>query len=663
MVSDVGGVSRAARLVWAILAVGCECGEAPPTPEPAGGAEPTPEWPVVPGGLLSVGSDHGCVARGGRALCWGDNSSAQLGDGTTVSRGEARPVVDLDRVVGVAAGWEQTCAWRDDGTVRCWGHSGSDDLADRRPRPRAVHGLTDVVSVALTPGASRACAIHGGGSVSCFGFDAWGAEEPIAPTPVEGVADAVQLALHRERGCAQTRSGGVACWTYEDAPPRAEVLDAGRVERLSMDPAAGYALLVVEGELRRWTPSSGAAPIPVPGLEDVVDASAGDGFDCALDAAGAVWCWADADRDLPGPFSERPARVAGIASATALSGRCALEGEAIRCWGGAELWIPDPFLEATIVPGIEDAQEVAAGGFLTCARHADGGVSCWGTTHAGALGREGADRVRSPRRIAERDVARLYVRSDQQVCLEDRTGAMRCLGRLPLGGFEEVVDPTIVPELSRPERLLLDGGGACVRRGGSWRCYGGIAGVPELARHDVVLATRFGSCAVRDDRLACWAAGFVEGRYHAEGTLRPTPFGRPEAIAMTDPGSGATVCALLGGPPTAVQCWELVPDAPIAPVAAPGLEGARALALMGRRVCGLVGEGNVRCVPYRTFPEIAFEAPHEVRGIGGATALVAGTGHACALLAGGRVACFGALDARGDGSPGYVEAAVEIAVP
>ena len=80
---------------------------------------------------LAVGArDHACARRGdGRVSCWGMNQVGQLGLGLADPTGSAplppAPVVELDGVVEVTAGYRFTCARRsgDELDVRCWGRA------------------------------------------------------------------------------------------------------------------------------------------------------------------------------------------------------------------------------------------------------------------------------------------------------------------------------------------------------------------------------------------------------------------------------------------------------------------------------------------------------------------------------------------------------------
>ncbi|GIE29310.1 hypothetical protein Ait01nite_023550 [Actinoplanes italicus] len=74
---------------------------------------------------VATGSGFTCALTVAGALwCWGDDSSGQLGDGTRTTH----LFSDVPLRVGIGTGWDRvvpagdhTCAWRTDGSRRCWG--------------------------------------------------------------------------------------------------------------------------------------------------------------------------------------------------------------------------------------------------------------------------------------------------------------------------------------------------------------------------------------------------------------------------------------------------------------------------------------------------------------------------------------------------------------
>ncbi|MBK6847385.1 MAG: hypothetical protein IPG96_07525 [Proteobacteria bacterium] len=111
----------------------------------------------------SLGQFHSCAVKtDGTVACWGENSSGELGDGTTITRNTPAAITAISGVVDVGTGSESTCARRNDGTVWCWGYNGSGQLGDgttiRRLTPVQVTGLSNVV--ALATGSYHSCAIR-----------------------------------------------------------------------------------------------------------------------------------------------------------------------------------------------------------------------------------------------------------------------------------------------------------------------------------------------------------------------------------------------------------------------------------------------------------------------------------------------------------------------
>jgi len=84
---------------------------------------------------------HSCgVTAGGNAFCWGDNSSGQLGDGTTGGRVSPVPVAGGLTFAVVSAGGDHTCGATPSGGVYCWG----DNLFGQLGSGTTVTSLTPV---------------------------------------------------------------------------------------------------------------------------------------------------------------------------------------------------------------------------------------------------------------------------------------------------------------------------------------------------------------------------------------------------------------------------------------------------------------------------------------------------------------------------------------
>ena len=109
-------------------------------------------------GRLSAGRAFTCVVIEGSVYCWGDNSSSQLGDGTTTNRSTMVKVAGVSNVASISAGDSHICALITGGTVTCWGSNVSGELGvSSGSGPATVTGLTD--ATAVTVGKNFSCAI------------------------------------------------------------------------------------------------------------------------------------------------------------------------------------------------------------------------------------------------------------------------------------------------------------------------------------------------------------------------------------------------------------------------------------------------------------------------------------------------------------------------
>jgi alpha-tubulin suppressor-like RCC1 family protein len=81
---------------------------------------------------VAVGDSHACGrTQSGGVLCWGDNSLAQIGDGTLTTRLLPQVVPSLSSgVVDLHAGRFHTCALTSAGAVMCWGSNQYGQLGD-----------------------------------------------------------------------------------------------------------------------------------------------------------------------------------------------------------------------------------------------------------------------------------------------------------------------------------------------------------------------------------------------------------------------------------------------------------------------------------------------------------------------------------------------------
>jgi alpha-tubulin suppressor-like RCC1 family protein len=187
---------------------------------------------------ISAGNAHTCaIVTGGEVRCWGFNAFGGLGDGTTTD--STTPVAVLrsgtdqstsPRLAGVtalSAGGNYTCAIIRDPSDEfvCWGGNSSGQLGDgtttNRSFPVAVSGSTGmngVIPVAVSAGNLHTCDLLGTGTVRCWGYGEYGQlglgdttdrDTPVAVSGLVGVAMISSGGLHT---CALMDDDTVRCW-------------------------------------------------------------------------------------------------------------------------------------------------------------------------------------------------------------------------------------------------------------------------------------------------------------------------------------------------------------------------------------------------------------------------------------------------------------------
>ncbi len=289
---------------------------------------------------LWAGSDFACARlSAGGASCWGSNVSGELGDPGLRAYYRARPVdvPGLDGVRELALGAGHACALADD-AVLCWGDNGSGQCAQdadvKCDFPRPVSGLTANV-VQIAAGGGTSCALHGDGSVWCWGSNRAGqlatGTRTSTPTPtrIESLAPAVRLGMFGDRVCAALRDGTIWCWGGADdadagppPSPKPVASVAKAIDGVALGSEHTCALtedgvLICwgydgKGQLGRDRSGQGAA-LPVPSLAGVTAFDLGANHTCARLAAGDLYCWGANERGQLGEGSTtdqyRPMRV------------------------------------------------------------------------------------------------------------------------------------------------------------------------------------------------------------------------------------------------------------------------------------------------------------------------------------------------------------------
>jgi len=359
---------------------------------------------------ISASGEHPCALLGGRAYCWGNNNDGELGDGTVNS--SSVPVAV--NTSGVLAGKTltevttgdslDTCALDTAGVAFCWGNGSLGLLGDGQTvsstLPVAVNTsgvLKGKTLTQISAGYNATCALDTAGAAFCWGNNLNGelGDGGITPSSVpvavntSGVLKGktlTQISAGFLQVCAVDSAGAAFCWGFNGS-----------------------------GQLGDPGASDSDVPVPVDSAgvlagKTLTQISAGFLQACALDSAGAAFCWGNNSYGQLGgggtASSDVPVAVqtSGVLAGQALTQistnfyqTCAVDRAGVAfCWGGnPDGELGDGTTRDSDVPVAVDTSGVLAGKAVaqissgddnTCALRSIGTAYCWGSNEHGQLG-------------------------------------------------------------------------------------------------------------------------------------------------------------------------------------------------------------------------------------------------------------------------------------
>jgi hypothetical protein len=331
----------------------------------------------------------------------------------------------------------------------------------------------------LALGDTHVCALTEDHRVFCAGENGWGqlGDGTRTPrnTPVEvvGARGAVAIVGGVSRTCAHftdrswkcwgrnfERADHVAFWTESDDPrmPRSFPLDD-------------------DGE-----PSEILTPTPVPRLSALRSMATGDTHQCGIEEDGSVACWGENGWGQLGQSNTSiirgtPDRVAGISHVVEVSlamyTTCArLADGTVSCWGQYQhLGATEPTTRLAPQPiaPLTHIVQIAVGSQHACALRADGTVACWGKNIAGGLG-DGTQATRAApvNVVGLHDAVQIAVGMGYG-CARHRDGTVSCWGynadgQLGDGTIVDRTSPVRVSDIADAIDVRACGTRTCVLR-------------------------------------------------------------------------------------------------------------------------------------------------------------------------------------------------------
>jgi len=234
---------------------------------------------------LALGQNHSCALKtDGTVWCWGANDVGELGNASASPKLQSTPtkVFGIANATQISAGYYHTCARLSDGTVKCWGGNTSAQLGDKStvssfsPVSAAVSGVAEIAA-----GAVHTCARLDDGGIVCWGDNYLG---ELGTGGDDGGPDArAPEYVHRqpelvEAGAAVRVSAGsyATCGQFE-SPPFLRCWGNNFAKVL----VPNVGLVVVD------TPR----PVTIPFVLDGGDVAPGVYQTCAVSDEGSLFCW------------------------------------------------------------------------------------------------------------------------------------------------------------------------------------------------------------------------------------------------------------------------------------------------------------------------------------------------------------------------------------
>lgn len=341
-------------------------------------------------GRISAGWQHSCgLTSSGVAYCWGNNSSGELGDASTIGTTNPVMVATSLRFSSISAGWTYSCGLSLNGAAYCWGANSNGQLGN-------TANLSSNVPVAVgapaggnilgfsSISASRyhTCGLALNGTAYCWGYNGYGTlgnnstTNSNVPVIVNAFLKFSSITTGTEHTCGSTLSGAAYCWGRNSS-----------------------------GELGNNSTTNSSVPVLVAAPETFSSVTAGDAHTCGLILNGIAYCWG---RNLFGELgdnsttnSSAPLPVAttlifsSIKAGGTFSCGLTLSGAA-HCWGGYTYGeLGNGFFGSSGVPvavvaptggNVLTFSSISAGFAHSCGLTSSGATYCWGRNGTGQLG-------------------------------------------------------------------------------------------------------------------------------------------------------------------------------------------------------------------------------------------------------------------------------------
>lgn len=230
--------------------------------------------------LVSVGVEHTCaVTESQNVKCWGQNSSGQLGNGTTINSSVPQTVTLGFSISKVATASGTSCALNLTGQVYCWGASPTGQLGNNTTTtslvPVQVSDLSTFTDIKA--GAARFCGTNSDQRIRCWGSRLNGglgngvSGDSLIPEFVSGSQLYTKVSAGSFNSCGLTVSSQLYCWGANTT-----------------------------GKIGDGSTTTRNTPVLIDASENYIDHTVNDLHACGLLSSGRVKCWGSTQASATG---------------------------------------------------------------------------------------------------------------------------------------------------------------------------------------------------------------------------------------------------------------------------------------------------------------------------------------------------------------------------
>ncbi|MEK2688323.1 Ig-like domain-containing protein [Bdellovibrio sp. GT3] len=350
---------------------------------------------------VSLGNNHGCAIRtDGTLICWGFNSSGQVGDASTSSVSVAKVIDSPNKYQDISLGYIHTCGVTTTNLLRCWGENdfkrlGNNSTTDSTS-PISILSTTAFNKVAA--GNEHTCAISTTGQLYCWGNNNFGAAGSTSPATLKGYPYQMDngvvytsVTAGYQYSCGITSTNVLKCW----GNGAYGMLPLGRL-RPALNSATSGAPIVIDSGVNYAQASVSFVGLTSPNILTGISA-------CALTTNGMLKCWgsnlygelANGANSYPSaPVTiDQGATYNSVTASSYISNfapaNCGITSAGkLKCWGHNENGnLGDGGFTSQPYPRFIDSannySKISMGTKSTCAIRSDGKLYCWGTGYLG----------------------------------------------------------------------------------------------------------------------------------------------------------------------------------------------------------------------------------------------------------------------------------------